>query len=63
MNAADADDNAGETFLLRLRAVRDSRPAAIRLRLLLKDLLRGYGFRCEKVEDVTPPAAEKEKGD
>jgi hypothetical protein len=42
----------GETFKLVLvcRALPDRRSAAVRLRLLLKDLLRGYGLRCESVE-------------
>jgi hypothetical protein len=58
-----ADDQADETFKLLLvaRALPDRRRAEIRLRLLLKDLLRGYGLRCVKVEalDAARPAGGK----
>jgi hypothetical protein len=46
------DEVTPERFRLVLlcRALPDRRRAEIRLRLLLKDLLRGYGLTCERVE-------------
>jgi hypothetical protein len=41
----------GERFRLTLRALPGSVPAnPHRLKRLLKCLLRGYGFRCERIE-------------
>jgi hypothetical protein len=56
------DDNAGEVFRISVtaRALPDRRRAEVRLRLLLKDLLRGYGLRCVKVEALDAPGPEKE---
>jgi hypothetical protein len=45
----------GEEFEPRIRALPDDdAPPIVRLRRLLKILLRGYGFRCTSVRDVTP---------
>jgi hypothetical protein len=44
----------GETYELSLVAQPDEVPPIIRLRHILKALLRVYGFRCVRVEDVTP---------
>jgi hypothetical protein len=47
-----AADDGAETFklVLLVKAPPDRRRAEIRLRLLLKDLLRGYGLKCLSVE-------------
>jgi hypothetical protein len=60
--ADEAESRAPERFVLTLRALRDRRPAAVRLRLLLKDLLRAGNFRCEKVEalDAAQPTGGKD---
>jgi hypothetical protein len=39
-------------YRLTLRALPGKVPVANRLRRLLKTLLRAYGFRCERVEDM-----------
>lgn len=52
----------GERYRLTLLALPDDTPVAIRLRCVLKGLLRGWRFRCERVEELpaepeakTPP--------
>jgi hypothetical protein len=50
-------------YRLRLRALPDRVPAAVRLRRLLKVLLRGYGFRALAVEEVPAEAPAHESGD
>lgn len=50
------------TYRLTLRAepARHGEPApALRLRRLLKLLLRGFGFRCVRAEEIPPAAAEE----
>jgi hypothetical protein len=41
---------------LTLRAERQDVPAIVRLRRLLKALLRGYGFRCVRIEEMVTDA-------
>lgn len=50
---------SGERFQLVIRdSGRDGdSPTAVRLRILLKRLLRGLGFRCEKIEPAAPADA------
>jgi len=43
---------AGERYRLTLRALPGDTPVAIRLRHVLKGLLRAWGFRCERVEQL-----------
>jgi hypothetical protein len=43
-------------YRLTLEALPDDVPAHVRLKRVLKGLLRGYGFRCVRVEQV-PPAS------
>jgi hypothetical protein len=49
--------------LIVLRPLPDTVPVSVRLRRALKALLRQYGFRCLKVEDVAEgePNANREK--
>jgi hypothetical protein len=43
----------GESFRLEIVALPDDVSAIIRLRRFLKTLLRGYGFRCQRIEETT----------
>jgi hypothetical protein len=49
-------DPPGEQFTLTLEALPDSRPVAVRLRLVLKDLLRREKFRCVRLSGGVPRA-------
>ena len=51
----DATKPAGQTWTLVLRAVPDPVPAICRLRRFLKGALRGYGLRCERIEETRDP--------
>jgi hypothetical protein len=42
-------------FTLKLKALPDSRPPAVRLRQLLKYALRAVGLQCVSVEEVRDP--------
>jgi hypothetical protein len=46
----------GRDYVLRLVALPDGVPAAVRLRRALKTLLRAYRLRCVSVEEVQAPA-------
>lgn len=43
-------------YLLTLASTPSELPAEIRLKGVLKRLLRTYDFRCERVEELKPPA-------
>jgi hypothetical protein len=45
-----------------LEAVPDDVPQLVRLRRLLKVLLRGYRFRCRRIEELKPEMDDKTSG-
>jgi hypothetical protein len=50
-----------ERYRLTLRALPDNTLVAIRLRHVLKGLLRAWGFRAERVEQLQPDGSEAEQ--
>jgi len=49
-------------YRLTLEAVPDDVPQLVRLRRLLKVLLRGYRFRCRRIEELKPEMDDKTSG-
>ncbi len=49
---------AGERFTLTIRALPSETPVAVRLRHVLKGMLRAWGFRCERIEQLPDASGE-----
>lgn len=56
------DKQHHEQYHLTLEVLPESRPSAIRLRLLLKDMLRRLKIRCVRIAEIVPSSGDQPQG-